>query len=209
MAAAEQLDWGKEYSINMNDINYLEMDPYQKMDFQQQIEINRLQEQLISLQEQTNNLNIRVSGVETRDFIEKKGDVVKRTVSTHNNQMSLRLSEIEQMIQRLNESEDIRDQIIKCGEMSEKILDTIKIIKKYEDAKNYRVRVLMLLFQAIKRNYCRDKFTKSQIDALTEVLQGAKRMHVEKKVYLELDALLYDNDLDTISVIFGTKIKKT
>lgn len=152
-----------------------------------------------SVEEKLSNVYQRLGAVESTlgDYNIKNGALNK--IEVKSDQTVPIIMNIEHEIEDLKRVTEIRDQIIQCASIVQNILKLIDLVQKTSDG-NYRKNLFMLLYQAIKRNYKRQLFSKQQVELLLKGMQLGKNVTVSKDQYLDMDEDLYLHDLDTIAV---------
>ncbi len=105
------------------------------------------------------------------------------------------LHEIIESVQKLEKIEDFCDQISHCAYICNKML---QLLNRYgvKQKDNYCRKLWHLFYQAIKRNYAKQLFTKEQLALMLNMLMATKTLYVEEEIYWQFDEQLYHYGLD-------------
>lgn len=111
--------------------------------------------------------------------------------SMKNNEQNNILNNIMNEVSKLNNIDDIQDQVAVCAYACRSIFELLKNMKQLSED-NYNKNLLHLFYQAIKRNYSKGLFTSTQIHIMLDIIKECKKSFVPENVYWEFDEKLYE-----------------
>lgn len=152
-----------------------------------------LDQQMETISKNLNNLNFKMN-----TFIEERYNFDKYMTnnlffqkSMENSEKTNILNKIINEIRKLNDLDDIQDQVAGCAYVCKNTLSLLKNMKLSSE-ENYSKKLLHLFYQAVKRNYSRSLFTNIQIKLMLDMVEECKKTFVHENVYWEFDEKLYE-----------------
>lgn len=105
-------------------------------------------------------------------------------------------SQLQEYLEELEENEDLQYQVQISAGIVGKIKEILKTVPKQDN--NYRRKLLLLLHQAIKKNYSKHLFTEQQTDVLKRIAKSCNYAIVDKETYYQYDEELFNAELEVL-----------
>lgn len=123
-----------------------------------------------------------------------KNDLLKSSmfwnIEPKENKLESKSGLLKQVVEELIENDDIHFQVQCAAKIVGEVRSLLKVIPKEKD--NYKRQLLLLLHEAIKRNYSKGLFTAEQIAVIIRMVKKCEDRYISKQQYYQYDKELYN-----------------